>query len=329
MALPVLLSGLGNYKNLAAEITACFPLGFAEKLSVAEESFPDGERYHRINQPLIRRDVVIVCGTPDDAHFLDLVDVSWVCAKNGAASLTLVVPYFGYSTMERGGKRGHEAIKAKIRLQLLSAIPHPFVSILFLDLHASGTENYLESTKCGYHKYAEPVILNEIRRLTGQSPFAIGSTDGGRSKWVQELADQCDVPTLVCLKTRESGSKTTLKDIQGDAAGLHVVIYDDMIRTGGSLIQAARGYLAQGAVRVDAVATHGVLPGDAAEAVLSCGAVGRLSVTDSLPTVYSIRDNLPDSIRERFEILPLAALLAGYVVEQFPRNFLLKDAECC
>lgn len=313
-----LITGLGQYSNLAHEICEIFPAHRAEWLTVLSENFPDGERYHRVASQVMQRDVVIVSGTPDDATFLDLIDVSWTCARNGARSLLLVVPYLGYSTMEREGKMPGESVKAEIRVKLLSAIPHPFVSILFLDLHADGIPYYSDGMTRGFHKHAEEVILRQIHALTDGDSFAIGSTDGGRSKWVQVLADKCHVPTLVCLKTRESGTHTTLKDIQGDANGLRVVIYDDMIRTGGSLIQAAKGYLAQGATRVDAVATHGVLPGNSAATILQSGFIDSISVTDSLPCVYKILERLPSDIQSRFQIVPIASLLAGHINQMLP-----------
>src|SRR3954454_7430143 len=108
-------------------------------------TFPDGERYARFCTPVGGRHVVIVGGTPTDGDLLDLYDLATGAITGGAARLTLVVPYFGYSTMERAVKDGEVAV-AKARARLLSLIPlaPDGNRILLLDLHSEGIPYYFE-----------------------------------------------------------------------------------------------------------------------------------------------------------------------------------------
>jgi ribose-phosphate pyrophosphokinase len=89
---------------------------------VEVKDFPDGERYQRIVSDISDKDVILVAGTISDQDTLELYDLACALVKYGARSLDLVIPYFGYSTMERSVKRG-EVVTAKTRARLLSSIP--------------------------------------------------------------------------------------------------------------------------------------------------------------------------------------------------------------
>ena len=93
----------------------------------------------------------------------------------------------------------------------------------------------------------------------------LASTDAGRAKWVESLAKDLQVDAAFVYKRRTSGSETEITGVSANVAGQRVVIYDDMIRTGGSLLNAAQVYRDAGAVAIDAIATHGVFPGDSLE----------------------------------------------------------------
>src|SRR5690606_10310240 len=89
-------------------------------------------------------------------------------------------------------------------------------------------------------------------------------------------------------KRRIDGGRTEVTGVSAQVAGKRVVIYDDMIRTGGSLINAARAYQEAGAVSIDAVATHGVFPGDSVERLRATGLFGSIVVSDSHPRAVAL-----------------------------------------
>jgi ribose-phosphate pyrophosphokinase len=108
------------------------------------------------------------------------------------------------------------------------------------------------------------------------------------------------------LKRRLSGDRTEVVALSADVRGAHVVLYDDMIRTGGSLISAAAAYRAAGATRVSVVATHGVFPGNAVEKLRASGLIERVVCTDSHPAAKASEGDF-------VKVESIAPLLAAYL----------------
>jgi|JI10StandDraft_1071094.scaffolds.fasta_scaffold245712_2 ribose-phosphate pyrophosphokinase len=273
---------------------------------VERRFFPDGEQYQRLVGSVFDRDVVLVGGTVHDTATLSLYDLACAIVKYGARRLSLVVPYFGYSTMERAVKAG-EVVTAKTRARLLSAIP-PATSgnrLLLLDLHAEGIAHYFEGGLTTFHLDASSALLPAIRRAGGDD-FVLASTDAGRAKRVEHLANDLGVDAAFILKRRISGSETQVTAMNARVEGRTVVIYDDMIRTGGSLINAARAYREAGAVRLVACCTHGVFPGDAFDRLMDSGLFAKIISTDSHPTAIQLEAS-------GLELVPVARLFADHL----------------
>src|SRR5262249_52487538 len=209
---------------------------------------------------LLGQDVVIVGATDSMASLHELHWLASAAEKSGARTVILVVPYFGYSTMERAVKPG-EVVTAKIIARQLSSLPRAKRGnwVLLMDLHAAGIVYYFEGDTVALELYAEPKLIEAITRLN-LANLCLASTDMGRAKWVETFANRLQARVALIHKKRLSGSQTGISAVVGDVAGRDVVIFDDMIRTGGSLIQAAEAYRAAGARTVHAVATHLVLP---------------------------------------------------------------------
>lgn len=261
--------------------------------AVVRETFPDGERYHRVETDPADRDVVLVGGTVDDAATLELYDLACGLVTGGAYRLRLVMPFYGYSTMERAVKAG-EVAKAKTRARLLSSIPQASrgTQVFLLDLHVDAIAHYFEGGIRTVHVYGKPLVTAAARRLGG-GDFVLACTDAGRAKWVESLANDLGVDAAFVFKRRTSGSATEVTGVSARVAGKRVVIYDDMIRTGGSLLDAAAAYRAAGAVAIDAVATHGVFPGGSLDKLEARGLLGSIVVTDSHPRAVALAAGRP------------------------------------
>ena len=137
-----LLFTIPSYEYLEPAFLAC---GDFEQGKTERKYFPDGERYLRIESDLWGRDVVVLGGTPTDVDWLEVFDLASGIARGGARSLAIVIPYFGYQTMERAVRPG-EVVVAKMRARLLSSIPAPEGGTRFFlfDLHTDGIEFYLD-----------------------------------------------------------------------------------------------------------------------------------------------------------------------------------------
>lgn len=277
-----------KYQYLAEKILA---MGGIEAGQTEVKYFPDGERYQRILTEVTGRDVVLLGGTISDTDTLEYFDLACAIEKQGASSLMMVIPYFGYSTMERAVKRG-EVVTAKTRARLLSAIPNTGKGnhVFLLDLHTEGLPHYFEGDIQPTHVYAKDLIIEACREFGGDD-FTLACTDAGRAKWVESLANDMGVQPAFVFKKRLSGESTSITGINADVAGKVVVIYDDMIRTGGSLIKAAEAYQEAGASSIYAVTTHGIFPNNAIEKIKNSGLFQKLAVTDSHYNVSVLEDD--------------------------------------
>lgn len=276
---PIVFS-IPSYQHLLDEMCR---LGHLERGSIECRTFPDGERYQRICSGVAGRDVVLIGGTISDATTLELFDLASALVKYGAGRLTLLIPYFGYSTMERAVHPG-EVVTAKTRARLFSSIPPAARGnrVFLLDLHTEGITHYFEGDVTPWHVSGKPLIAAACRRLGGED-FVVACTDAGRAKWVEALANELGMRAAFVFKRRLDDTRTEVTALSAQVDGCSVVIYDDMIRTGGSLIQAARAYKSAGAARLAAIATHGVFPENALEKLRDTGLFHAVVCTDSHP----------------------------------------------
>jgi ribose-phosphate pyrophosphokinase len=297
-----LIFSTASYEYLRQAIIAC--KGF-EPGEIERKNFPDGEVYNRITADVKGRDVILLGGTISDSDTMEVYDLGCALVKYGAQSLTLVVPFYGYSTMERAVKSG-EVVKAKTRARLLSNIPSAREGnrVLMVDLHAEGIPHYFEGNISTEHIYAKDLVIKAARKLAGGRPFVLASTDAGRAKWVESLANDIGCGAAFAIKRRISGDKTEIVGIAGDVNGVLVILYDDMIRTGGSLIEAASAYKTKGgAAELMVIATHGLFPGNALDRLRNSGLFSRVVCTDSHPRAVSLANDF-------LEVETIAGLLA-------------------
>ncbi|MEO6980868.1 MAG: ribose-phosphate diphosphokinase [Mucilaginibacter sp.] len=273
-----ILFNIKQYKYLADKVMAC---GDFEKGELDVSHFTDGERYQRILTDVNNRDVVIIGGTVNDESTLELFDLASSLVSYGAGSLSLVIPYFGYSTMERAVLPG-EIVTAKARAMLLSAIPRSNRGnrVYLFDIHSEGIPYYFENGLYPVHVYCKSIVMQAAIEYGGNN-FVMASTDAGRAKWVESLANELGVNAAFILKRRLKGDHTEVSAINADVAGKTVIIYDDMIRSGGSIINAAKTYKDAGAGDVFVITTHGLFVNDGLQKLKSSGIIKKLICTDS------------------------------------------------
>jgi ribose-phosphate pyrophosphokinase len=209
--------------------------------------------------------------------------------------------------MERTVNQG-EVVVAKTRARLFSSIPPAGLGnrVVLLDLHSDGIPHYFSGDVHPVHLSARSLLLDEIRRVGGNG-FVLGATDAGRAKWVESIANDLGVEGAFIFKRRHRDGTTEAAAMNADVDGRKVVIYDDMIRTGGSLIGAARAYLEAGATSTAAVATHGVFPGDALAKLEGSGLLTHIVCTDSHPRAHQLAADM------RLEVVSIAGLLADFL----------------
>lgn len=273
-----LLFSIQSYQYLQERLLL---LGGFRRGEVEVKTFPDGERYQRILTEVQGENVILLGGTPTDTDTLELYDLASAIGKYGAKNLTIVIPYFGYSTMERAVKKG-EVVTAKTRAKLLSSIPKigGRITFLLMDLHTEGLPHYFEGDVQSVHLYCKEVIMQACIEIAGKN-FILACTDAGRAKWVESLANDMGVNAAFVFKRRLSGEETVVTGISADVRDKVVIIYDDMIRTGGSLINAARSYKEAGASKIYAITTHGLFNNNALQRLQESSLLEKIYCTDT------------------------------------------------
>jgi ribose-phosphate pyrophosphokinase len=285
----LLIIGGSASQKLAAKVA--WDLG--ENLSPIEtRRFPDGERYIRIKGEVPKEVVVIQStGYPQDENLMELFLLLKNLKSLGVERIRVVIPYFGYGRQERRFKSG-EAVSAVIVAELLEAAGAS--EIYSVNLHE---KNIKEFFNIPVHEIsAMPMIANYISEQI-DDPMIIGP-DKGALGFAEEISSilKCDCDYLE--KTRISPEKVEMKPKNLDVEGRDVVIIDDIISTGGTIVSASRILNDLGANKVLVGCVHPILVEDALLKIFAAG------VDDVFAT---------DTLKSDVSTISVAPLVAGYL----------------
>ncbi len=245
-----------------------------------------GELYLRFKvddyMAFANRDVILVGSTCTDHDIDALYRLGCTASEMGARRLLFVVPFFGYSTMERAVKPG-EVVTAKVIARQFSSIPQASEGnfFLFLDLHVSGLLHYFEGACKRFELYAESVLEKAIQSMW-TNDMVFGSADLGRPKWVDTYARRFNTDLVLVRKIRD-GKDSHITHVIGDVKDRVVCIYDDMTRSSKTLVQAMAAYLKYDAAGGFAVLSHGAFNDDAAIYVIGQSFLKKVIITNSHP----------------------------------------------
>jgi ribose-phosphate pyrophosphokinase len=245
----------------------------------AVERFPDGEVAVRLEESVRGREVFLVqpTGPPVNDHLMELLAFADACRRASAGRVTAVVPYFGYARSDkRDGRR--EPIAASMVADLMQAVG--IGHVVTVDLHTPQTEGFF---RVPVDNLTSVGVLTDDQRGRLPEGAVVVSPDAGRVKMATEFASRLHAPVVVLHKRRESGTQTKVTHLVGDVRGRPCLIVDDMISTGGTIVESARALRAAGARGEFLVAaTHGLLLEGAREKLAREG-VGEILVTDTVP----------------------------------------------
>ena len=260
-------------------------------VEIETETFPDGEHYWKIANPeqLRHKPAVYIAGTVDDESIFELYNLASTLVREQCSSLHIVIPYFGYSTMERAVKEG-EVVTAKNIANLISSIPQaPLGNFVYmLDLHSLGTQYYFENTIHPIHLTSWNVIKNMLMQFG--KDVVLASTDMGRAKWIEKMGNELHLETAYIMKKRISGAKTEVVALNAEVKDKDIVIFDDMIRSGTSLIHAAEAYKNAGANNIYVITVHGIFVAEALNKLKSCGVIKKILCTNTHVNAQNMKD---------------------------------------
>ena len=200
------------------------------------------------------------------------------CRRASAASITAVVPYFGYARQDRRPRATRAAITAKLVADMISG--SGVGRVLTLDLHAEQIQGFFGIPVDNV--YGSPVLLGDVWRKQYADLIVVSPDVGGvvRARAFAKRLDDADLAIIDKRRPRPNESK--VMNIIGEVEGRSCVLIDDMVDTAGTLCLAAQALKDEGAERVVAYITHAVLSGGAVERI-GKSALDELVVTDTVP----------------------------------------------
>jgi len=290
----VLLSGNAN-SALSQEIADILGTKLAD---VLVDRFPEGEIQCQIRENIRGKDVFVLqptCSPPND-NIMELLILIDAAKRASAKRVTAVLPYFGYARQDRKD-RPRVPITAKLVANLICQAGAN--RVLTMDLHAGQIQGFFDIPVD--HLYSI-TVMGEYLQEKKLKNLVVVSPDVGGIRMARGYAKVLSAPLAIVDKRRESATKTQVMQIIGDVKGKNVVITDDLISTGGSLVKAAQALRDAGALEIYAAIVHPVLVGPAIER-LEGSVINELIVSNSIP----LSEEKKSSKIKQLSVAPLLA----------------------
>jgi ribose-phosphate pyrophosphokinase len=271
--------------------------------------FSDGEIRILVDESARGNDVFILQPTCDPVNdsLMELLIMLDAFRRASARRITVVIPYFGYARQDKKTKP-REPITARLVADLIQvAGAH---RVVCCDLHAEQIMGFFDIPVD--HLYAGPIIGRYmVEKDLTQDDIVVVSPDVAGVTRARALAEMLHAPLAIVAKRRPEPNKVDIVEIVGDVAGRKAIMIDDMIDTGGSVIQGAEALLKRGATDVIASCTHAVFSGNASQRMQD-SVISKVIVMDTIPIPS-------EKLFPKLTVLPIAPLL-GEAIRRIHTN---------
>ncbi len=242
--------------------------------------FSDGEINVEILENIRGRETFIVQSTcpPGPENLMELLIMADAVKRASAARITAVIPYFGFARQDRRPRAARMPITAKLVANLIGV--SGVDRVLTVDLHSDQIQGFFDIAVDNV--YASPVLLGDVWKKKYDDMVVVSPDVGGVVR-ARALAKRLDDADLVIIdKRRSKANQSEVMNIIGEVEGKACVLIDDMVDTAGTLCEAARSLMEEGAVAVHAAITHPVLSGPSLKRI-SESPLTQVIVTDTIP----------------------------------------------
>ncbi|KKU10352.1 MAG: Ribose-phosphate pyrophosphokinase [Candidatus Woesebacteria bacterium GW2011_GWB1_45_5] len=262
--------------------------------------FPEGEVSVVLSEDVFGKEVVVIGSTEPPAE--NLIELSFLIHKvggDGAEKVTAIIPYFGYSRGDREAKKG-EVASARVVAEMLQATGGGKLEVVFIDLHSPKISAFFAIPS------KEISLVGDLaKKFIGRKDLTVVAPDSGARHRAEKFAKTLDTDRIVYIeKERLSPDRVEIKEITGEV-GRKAVIVDDMVQTGGTILEVAEKLKEHGAEKIFVAASH---------MIYSAGGWKRLAESDLISKVVTTDTIKPLSgLPEKFEIIPIAQIIRGYI----------------
>ncbi|WP_062461826.1 ribose-phosphate diphosphokinase [Demequina soli] len=271
-------------------------------------TFANGELYVRFGESVRGADAFVLQShaAPINEAIMEQLIMIDAMKRASAKRITVIIPSYGYARQDKKHK-GREPISARLMADLFKTAGAD--RVMSVDLHTAQIQGFFDGPVD--HLWAMPLLADYVKSRTEPGNLTMVSPDAGRVRLTDQWSDHLGAPLAIIHKRRDPSVPNQVKvhELVGDVKGRTCVLVDDMIDTGGTIVQAVEALFENGAKDVIVAATHGLLSGPAVERLSNSGA-SEVIVTDTLP--------IPEEKRfEKLTVLSIAPLIARAVREVF------------
>jgi ribose-phosphate pyrophosphokinase len=262
--------------------------------------FADGEIYIEINENIRGNSIFIIqsVSSPANDNLMELLLCIDALKRSSAKNITAVIPYFGYARQDRKVVP-RTSISAKLVSNLITNAGAD--RVVTVDLHAGQIQGFFDIPVDNL--FATPIFAKHIKRKIKSNNIICVAPDVGGVERARALGKKLDVGLAIVDKRRPSPGKSQVMNVIGNVKNKVCILTDDIIDSGGTIVNAADALLKRGAKEVHVYATHGVFSGDAVKKIKN-SKIKNLVVTDSI--------NSSDKLKKvrNIEVLSISILLA-------------------
>ena len=276
-----LLSGTGNLE-LSKKIAQNLKL---KLVNSNIKRFADGEIYVEINENIRGNSIFVIqsISTPANDNLMELLICIDALRRSSAKNITAVIPYFGYARQDRKVVP-RTAISAKLVSNLITnAGAHRIVTV---DLHAGQIQGLFEIPVDNL--FSTPIFSKHIKKYISNKNIICVAPDVGGVERARALGQKLNVGLAIVDKRRPAPGKSQVMNIIGNVKGKNCLLVDDIIDSGGTIVNAAKALKEKGAKDVYVYVTHGVLSGNAVEQINN-SKIKKLILTDTIDNSNKIK----------------------------------------
>src|SRR3954462_4847558 len=290
-----ILTGNSN-RPLAEAISAYLNLPL---VNASIRRFSDMEVFVEIQENVRGEDMFVVQPTsfPTNDNLMELLVILDALKRSSARRITAVIPYYGYARQDR--KSGPRTpISAKLVANLVTTAGAD--RVMTLDLHAGQIQGFFDIPPASLS--ASPMMGRDIKERFDLNRLMVISPDVGGVARARGLGKRINAPLAIVDKRRERPGESEVMNVIGEVEGYTCLLVDDIIDSGGTIVNAADALLEKGAAEVYAYITHGVLSGGAV-ARITASRLKELVITDSIQPTQAVK------AASNIRVLPVAPLI--------------------
>jgi len=276
--------------------------------------FSDGEIYIEINENIRGNSIFIIqsISSPANDNLMELLLCIDALKRSSAKNITAVIPYFGYARQDRKVVP-RTSISAKLVSNLITKAGAD--RVVTVDLHAGQIQGFFDIPVDNL--FSTPIFARHAKKKIKSKKIVCVAPDVGGTERARALGKLLNVGLAIVDKRRPKPGQSQVMNVIGDVKNQTCIIVDDIIDSGGTIVNAAKALKARGAKEVYVYITHGVLSGDAIKKIKN-SVIKNLVITDTIDNVHKTKNV------KNIEVLPISALM-GEAIKRISNSTSVSD----